>query len=88
MVKDFSWEPYPSESGITLGLPMLAVFSFNIQSTNSSTDISDLFTSKSRFSKTFQAYTSIDPLLSVLDDVKIEYVEDGVNKVNYTSKTR
>ena len=82
-MKDFSWEPYPSNGLVKPGFKNMALFHFNVHSANPSANISDLITSKREFHPTFQAYTSLDPLLSVLDDTKVPYETDAFTQVVY-----
>jgi len=83
VVKGFNWEPYPANSGVTLGLAMMADFHFNIHSVNHTMDVKDLFTLNRDFVHTFQAFISIDPLLSLLDDTEVEYEAESITKISY-----
>ena len=87
-MQEFSWDPYPANSGVSLGLEMMADFHFCIYSVNESKDISELFILKRKFLQTFKVYNSIDPLLSLLDDVEIAFEIDSVPQIDYDSSKK
>ena len=85
VVMDLNWWPFPQNNGVKLNVLQFVSLHFTIESTMSSFNISQLLQSKNEIDVSMQAYTSIDPVLSELDDVPITFTTLNFTQIKYDS---
>lgn len=86
-MKNFKWKSYPVNSGVTFDLPQLVSLHYSVESVLSTHNTSQLLESDDEFDVSLQAFSSVDPLLSRLDDTLLTWYTINYTDIKLDSNT-